>query len=39
MDWEGISNRQEARNVSRTLLMLARIKLDEDRRGEEVDRE
>ena len=39
MDWEGVGNRQEARNVCRTLLMLARDKVEEDRRGEEVDRE
>ena len=39
MDWEGVGNRQEARNVSRTLLSLARMKVEEDRRGEEGGRE
>ena len=37
MDWQGIGDRQEARNVSRTLLSLARMKVEEDRRVGEGD--
>ena len=39
MDWEGVEDRQEARNICRTLLKLARDKVEEDRRGEEFDRD
>ena len=37
MDWQGIGNRQEAMNVCRTLLSLARMKVEEDRRDGEGD--
>ena len=39
MDWEGVEERQEARNICMSLLKLARDKVEENRRGEEFGRE